>query len=128
MRIPPPNHKASLWSTESLHGVVIKPLPTCVIYTPQHLYRGGTPSQPHLCRTENNSIRSSEPRDGGGDCIAVKTAELVTSGVVLSPTLIQTPALTLAVLRTASALKTQLANRRRPRPVTAGALTLWVLM
>ncbi|XP_064350343.1 uncharacterized protein LOC135323024 [Camelus dromedarius] len=32
---------------------------------------------------------------------------------------IQTPALTLAVLRTASALKTQLANRRRPRPVTA---------
>ncbi|KAB1251242.1 hypothetical protein Cadr_000031235, partial [Camelus dromedarius] len=41
---------------------------------------------------------------------------------------IQTPALTLAVLRTASALKTQLTNRRGPCPVTAGALTLWVLM
>ncbi|XP_064333057.1 uncharacterized protein LOC135318729 [Camelus dromedarius] len=41
---------------------------------------------------------------------------------------IQTPALTLAVLRTASALKTQLTNRRGPCPVTAGALTLWVLL
>ncbi len=41
---------------------------------------------------------------------------------------IQTPALTLAVLRTASALKIQLTNRRGPCPVTAGALNLWVLM
>ncbi|XP_072813695.1 uncharacterized protein [Vicugna pacos] len=53
----------------------------------------------------------------GADCTTVKTTK------VPSPTVasIQTPALTLAVLRTASALKTHLTNRRGPRPVTAGS-------
>ncbi|XP_072813934.1 uncharacterized protein [Vicugna pacos] len=44
-----------------------------------------------------------------------KTAAHVPSPPVAS---IQTPALTLAVLRNASALKTQLTNGREPRPVT----------
>ncbi|XP_072813311.1 uncharacterized protein [Vicugna pacos] len=52
----------------------------------------------------------------GADCTAVKTNKVPSPSVAS----IQTPALTLAVLRTASALKTQLTNRRGPRPVTAG--------
>ncbi|XP_072814118.1 uncharacterized protein [Vicugna pacos] len=55
-----------------------------------------------------------------------KTSAHVPSPPVAS---IQTPALTLAVLRTASALKTHLTNGRGPRPVTAAprSIHLWQL-